>query len=59
MAEALIDVLTQRENGDAELAQDIFDEMVERVKEGEDPEQVLFEEGLEPDYVLDLLEFLI
>jgi hypothetical protein len=59
MAEALIDVLTQRENGDAELAQDIFNEMVERVKEGEDPEQVLFEEGLEPDYVLDLLEFLI
>jgi hypothetical protein len=59
MAEALINVLTHRENGDAEAAQHIFDEMVERVQNGEDPEEVLFEEGLEPDYILDLLEFLI
>jgi len=55
MAEKLIDVLTNRENGDAETAQNIFDEMVERVQNGEDPEEVLYEEGLEPDYVMDLL----
>jgi hypothetical protein len=55
MAEKLIDVLTNRENGDAETAQHIFDEMVERVQNGEDPEDVLYEEGLEPDYVMDLL----
>lgn len=55
MAEKLIDILTNRENGDAEAAQHIFDKMVERVQNGEDPEEVLFEEGLEPDYVLDLL----
>ncbi len=55
MAEKLINVLTNRENGDAEAAQHIFDEMVERVQNGEDPEEVLYEEGLEPDYVMDLL----
>lgn len=55
MAERLIDVLTHREKGDKDAAQHIFNEMVERVKEGEDPEDVLYEEGLEPDYVMDLL----
>ena len=31
------------------------DEMINRVFEGEDPEEVLFEEGLEPDYLFDLI----
>jgi hypothetical protein len=55
MAEKLIDALTHREHGDRVLAQQIFDEMYELVQQGEDPEQVLFDEGLEPDYVMDLL----
>ena len=38
-------------------ALDLIAEMRERVLDGEDPEEVLFEEGLEPDYVFDLLEF--
>ena len=34
---------------------EIINEMKERMYEGEDPEEILYEEGLEPDYVLDLL----
>ena len=34
----------------------LIEEMKERVIEGEDPEEVLYEEGLEPDYVFDLLD---
>lgn len=30
-------------------------ELKERVYDGEDPEEILFEEGLEPDYVMDLI----
>lgn len=33
----------------------IIREMKERLHEGEDPEELLLEEGLEPDYVMDLL----
>jgi hypothetical protein len=37
-------------------AREIIQEMRARVMEGEDPEEVLYEEGLEPDYVFDLLD---
>lgn len=30
-------------------------EMKTRVREGEDPEEILYEHGLEPDYVMELL----
>lgn len=36
-------------------AQELIDEMNERMHEGENPEELLFDIGLEPDYVLDLL----
>jgi hypothetical protein len=36
--------------------EDIIKGMVEGVDGGEDPEDVLFDEGLEPDYVMDLLD---
>jgi hypothetical protein len=36
-------------------AEDIRCEMAERVLEGEDPEEVLAEYGLEPDYVFDII----
>ena len=35
-------------------AREMLEEMRERVWEGEDPEEILAEEGLEPDYVFDL-----
>jgi hypothetical protein len=31
-------------------------DMVASVNAGDDPEDVLFEEGLEPDYVIDLID---
>lgn len=37
-------------------ALDLIAEMRERMLAGEDPEDLLYEEGLEPDYVFDLLE---
>lgn len=42
---------------DSEDVKEIMEEMLERVLDGEDPEEVLFEFGLEPDYVLDLIGF--
>lgn len=36
-------------------ALEIINEMKNRVIEGEDPEEILFEFGLEPDYVFDIL----
>ena len=37
-------------------AKEIIDEMKERVLEGENPDDLLYEIGLEPDYVFDLLD---
>lgn len=36
-------------------ALDRMREMKERIRKGEDPEEVLYEEGLEPDYIFDLI----
>lgn len=36
-------------------AKEIIKEMRERVYEGENPEEILYEIGLEPDYVFDLI----
>lgn len=33
-----------------------LNEMRERMFDGEDPEEILYEYGLEPDYVFDLLD---
>jgi len=39
-------------------ANKIISEMKDRVLDhGEDPEEVLYEEGLESDYIFDLLDF--
>jgi len=51
----LIQALMQRDNISADDAQDIIDEMKEQVLAGEDPEEVLFNEGFEPDYIFDIL----
>ena len=49
----LYEVFKRRGMTDAQ-AREMLEEMRERVWEGEDPEEVLAEEGLEPDYVFDL-----
>lgn len=35
-------------------AKSVIREMRKRLAEGEDPEEILYEEGLEPDYMMDL-----
>lgn len=44
------------QGNDAPEVRDILADMMERVLGGEDPEEVLYDYGLEPDYVHDLLE---
>jgi len=51
----LIKIFMQRDDMTEDEARRTLKYMRERVAEGEDPEEVLYEEGLEPDYVLDLL----
>ena len=36
-------------------AQELIDDMNDRMHDGEDPEELLYEIGLEPDYLFDLL----
>jgi len=36
-------------------ASEIINEMIDKVIEGENPEEVLYEEGLEPDYIFDII----
>jgi len=38
-----------------EEAQEAFQEMVNCVNNGEDPEHILYDYGLEPDYIFDLI----
>jgi len=52
----LIKALINNESAESiEEAREIIAEMRERVADGEDPEDVLYEYGLEPDYVFDIL----
>jgi len=48
-------VLMERDGmSSAEADKEIAD-MMQRVSEGENPEEVLYEIGLEPDYIFDIL----
>ena len=51
----LVRVLMNRDGISRKEAQGIREEMMQRVWDGEDPEEVLYEEGLEPDYFFDIL----
>lgn len=52
----LEEVLIVRDQLTIAEAQEIINEMKERVLEGENPDDLLYEIGLEPDYVFDLLD---
>jgi len=55
----LKEVLMMRDNLTADEAMEQIQGAVDRVNEGDDPEDVLYEEfGLEPDYVFDLIELM-
>lgn len=47
----------QRDDCSLEEAQELIQFMVEEVNDGEDPQYVLHDEGFEPDYIPDLLEY--
>ena len=48
--------LIQRDGYSREEAREALQEARERVTNGEDPEEILYEEfGLEPDYIFDLI----
>ena len=51
----LVKVLMRRDGLTRQEAEELRQEMQERMEEGEDPEEILYEEGLEPDYIMDLL----
>lgn len=52
----LAKVLMRRDGLTEEEAYELINEARNRVLEGEDPEEILYEEfGLEPDFVFDLL----
>lgn len=52
---SLLETIMETDDLSKEDAQEIINDMNERMHEGEDPEELLYEIGLEPDYVLDLL----
>jgi len=54
--ETLKEVLMYRDRLTSEEAEDVIQEARVAVYEGDDPEEVLAELGLEPDYVFDLID---
>lgn len=47
--------LVGREDCSLSDAREIIDEMQDRISDGEMPDDVLYDYGLEPDYVFDLI----
>lgn len=50
-------IFMNRDGMTEEEANERISEMAEEVMNGADPEEVLYDEGLEPDYVFDILGF--
>lgn len=52
----IVVVLMRRDGISKEEAEELVNDARERVRQGEDPEDILYDDfGLEPDYVFDLL----
>ena len=49
-------VLMQRDELSSDEADDLIADMKQQVLDGENPDDVLYDIGLEPDYVFDLLD---
>jgi hypothetical protein len=54
--ESLKEVLMRRDGMTSEEADEVIADCKEQVLNGEDPEEVLYELGLEPDYIFDILD---
>lgn len=53
--DSLESILMRRDRMTQDEARDLIKEMRERAEDGEDPEELLHEVGLEPDYVWDII----
>ena len=53
--QVILNKLIDFNDGDKNAAVEEFNEMIDRVRDGECPENVLYEIGLEPDFALALL----
>lgn len=51
----LVKIFMERDDLTEQEAKNLVEEMRERVYEGENPEDVLYDEGLEPDYIFDII----
>jgi len=56
MSELEAALISSGNAADWEEAKGIVDEMRERFYDGENPEELLYEYNLEPDYIFDLLD---
>ena len=50
-------ILIERDEMTSQEADELINEMKERVLEGEDPEEILSEISLEPDYFMEIMPF--
>jgi hypothetical protein len=55
MATELHRAIMNRDDVSLEAADELVQELKDLVKEGGDPEELLFNEGFEPDYVFDII----
>lgn len=53
--ETLLEIFMRRDGLSKDEAEAVIDGMKEDVLNGADPEQVLYEEGLEPDFIFEIL----
>jgi hypothetical protein len=53
--ESLLTVLIKRDGREA--ARSTIEDMLQQFDAGEDPEEILYEYGLEPDYIMDLIDY--
>jgi hypothetical protein len=53
----LLTILMRRDNLSKAEALDLISEMQQAVLEGENPEELLYDIGLEPDYIFDILPY--
>ena len=53
--ETLLQILIRRDKMTRQEAEEEIKDMKRRVWNGEDPEKILYEIGLEPDYIFDII----
>ena len=51
----VVKILMERDEMTREDAEENLEELRERFADGENPEELLYEIGLEPDYIFDLI----